>query len=139
MVERRPWPELAADEAPSIADFANAAAARYPYDQEVDGLERAEQATLAEPDAAGLYMKRLLNPAYACAAQRQSGEGSSPAATAPRTAPACRNAIRAACGARRALDAYAHHPYPIPPAETPFSGGLHARALTLTMAYAGRT
>src|SRR5262249_5079492 len=88
------------------------------------------------PTLPSLYVQRLLNPAYSAihAVRRNALVGGG--VTAPRAAtggvsPAVWIAGMAGAGAK--LDAYAHNPYPLSPAETPLTGGC-SHCSTLTMA-----
>ena len=89
-------------------------------------LERAEPGALAAPDDPAVYVRQILNPAYAAihAANPRAKVGGG--VTAPRgSAAASRRSTGSAACARRApgLDAYAHHPYPSTSRETPFADG----------------
>ena len=97
-------------------------------------LERAEQAHLAEPGLARDVRPRLLNPGYRAIKSVNPAAKVAGGVTAPRGGPGgvspvdfIRRMDRA--GAR--LDAYAHHPYPVYPGDTPFSGGCSCKTITM--------
>jgi hypothetical protein len=137
-----PWANRgrAANFAPtSAADFgrfARAAARRYPWIRYWLVWNEPNQQRWLRPSSAKLYVQRLLNPAYAAIHSEIPGAQVGGGVTAPRAgtggvAPVTWILQMGAAGAH--LDAYAHHPYPSSPAETPFTGGC-ARCLTITMA-----
>jgi hypothetical protein len=120
--------------------FASAAATRYRWVRYWVVWNEPNQERWLRPSSARVYVQRLLNPAYAAIHAVSGGAQVGGGATAPRAgtagvAPVTWIRAMAAAGAQ--LDAYAHHPYPSSPAETPFSGGC-ARCLTITMATLGR-
>ena len=85
-------------------------------------------------------MKVLLNPAYAAIHKVRPGALVAGGVTAPRAATGGVSPVAwidgmAAAGAH--LDAYAHNPYSLNKAETPFTGGCQ-HCDTLTMATLGR-
>ena len=88
-------------------------------------LERAEQAALAEADESVDLRHHLLNPGYeaihAVPLHARVGGGRRDPAADWGVAPVTR--VRGMAFAHAKLDAYAHHPYPSSPAETPSSGG----------------
>ena len=89
-------------------------------------LERAEQAPLAQADEVGIYVEHLLNPAYEAIHAvlphaRVGGGVTGPRGAAGGVAPV--TWVRGMAAAHAKFDAYAHHPYPSTPAETPSSGG----------------
>jgi hypothetical protein len=123
-----------------FADFARAVATRYPWVRYWVVWNEPNQPRWFRPTTPAVYVTRLLNPAYAAihAAIPKALVGGG--VTAPRGGPGGVAPVTwiqgmAAAGAR--LDAYAHHPYPSSPAETPFGGGC-THCLTITMATLGR-
>jgi hypothetical protein len=123
-----------------FADFAHAVATRYRWIRYWLVWNEPNQPRWLRPTNAATYVTRLLNPAYAAI------HGVIPAAkvgggvTAPRGGPggvAPVTWIQGMGAAGAKLDAYAHHPYPSSPAETPFTGGCD-HCLTITMATLGR-
>lgn len=115
--------------------FARAAATRYRWVSQWLAWNEPNQARWLRPTDPGVYVRQILNPAYAAihaviprakvaggvTAPRGSSAGVSPVAW-----------IRGMKSAGARLDAYAHHPYPSNSRETPFSGGC-AHCTTITM------
>jgi Cellulase (glycosyl hydrolase family 5) len=120
----------------AFAGFATAAAHRYPYVTHWLIWNEPNQRRWLRPTSPAVYVKRLLNPAYkaihAALPHALVGGG----VTAPRAATGGVSPlawIRGMGAAHAKLDAYAHNPYPLSPAETPFTGGC-THCSTLTMA-----
>jgi len=120
----------------SFGTFAAATARHYPYVTRFLIWNEPNQRRWLRPTLPSLYVQRLLNPAYVAihAVRKHALVGGG--VTAPRAAtggvsPAVWIAGMAGAGAK--LDAYAHNPYPLTPAETPLSGGC-THCTTLTMA-----
>jgi hypothetical protein len=116
--------------------FVRAAATRYRWVRYWLVWNEPNQTRWLRPASARVYVQRLLNPAYAVIHSVIPGAQVGGGVTAPRAgtggvSPVTWIIAMRAAGAR--LDAYAHHPYPSSPAETPFAGGC-ARCLTITMA-----
>lgn len=128
------WAPLTAG---TFGDFAYATARRYPWVRDWLVWNEPNQARWLRPTSASVYVRRLLNPAYAALHSARGGMRVGGGATAPRgnaggISPVAWIRGMAAAGAR--LDAYAHHPYPERPhVETPSSGGC-AHCATITMA-----
>ena len=106
--------------------FARAAAKRYPWVHYWLIWNEPNKPLWLKPTRAAIYVQHLLNPAYkaihAVLPHAQVGGG----VTAPRgglggVAPV--SWLRGMAAAHAKLDAYAHHPYPLRPNETPSSGG----------------
>ena len=120
----------------SFATFAAAAARHYPYVTRFLIWNEPNQRRWLRPTLPSLYVQRLLNPAYVAihAVRRHAlvaGGVTAPRAATGGVSPAVWIAGMAGAGAK--LDAYAHNPYPLSPAETPLSGGC-THCTTLTMA-----
>ena len=121
----------------AISSFAYAAAKRYWWVRRWLVWNEPNQRLHLRPTAPGVYVSRVLNPAYAGlkAANRRALVGAG--VTAPRggvggVSPV--DWIRGMGRARARRDAYAHNPYPLNPRrETPWRGGC-ARCSTITMA-----
>ena len=133
-------PNWAPGSADAMASFARAAATRYPWVTHWLVWNEPNQARWLRPTLPGVYVSRLLDPAYDAIHATIPGALVGGGVTAPRSgsngvSPARWIAGMAAAGAR--LDAYAHHPYPSRPSETPFSGGCSYCA-DITMATLGR-
>jgi hypothetical protein len=106
--------------------FATAAAKRYPWIRYWLIWNEPNKRLWLRPTKAAIYVQHLLNPGYeaihAVLRHAQVGGG----VTAPRgglggVAPVVW--LRGMAAAHAKLDAYAHHPYPSRPGETPSSGG----------------
>jgi len=119
-----------------FAAFAAATAKHYPFVKRFLIWNEPNQRRWLRPTLPSLYVQRLLNPAYTAIHAVRPDALVAGGVTAPRAAtggvsPAVWIAGMAAAGAK--LDAYAHNPYPLTPAETPLTGGC-THCTTLTMA-----
>jgi hypothetical protein len=106
--------------------FATAAARRYPWVRYWLIWNEPNKRLWLRPTRAAIYVHHLLNPGYegihAVLPHARVGGG----ATGPRGAlggVAPGTWVRGMAAAHAKLDAYAHHPYPATPSETPSSGG----------------
>jgi hypothetical protein len=120
----------------SFGAFAAATARHYPFVRRFLIWNEPNQRRWLRPTLPSLYVQRLLNPAYAAihAVRRTAlvaGGVTAPRAATGGVSPAVW--IRGMAGYHARLDAYAHNPYPLTPAETPLSGGC-THCSTLTMA-----
>jgi hypothetical protein len=106
--------------------FAQAAARRYPWVRYWLIWNEPNKRLWLRPTRSAIYVQHLLNPGYeaihAVLPHARVGGG----VTAPRgglggIAPVAW--VRGMAAAHAKLDAYAHHPYPSTPSETPSSGG----------------
>jgi hypothetical protein len=119
-------PNVPPSSSTAFADFAYAAAKRYPFVRRWTIWNEPNQRVMFSAASPKLYVARLLNPAYAAihranpralvaggmTASRGNTGGVSPLAW-----------IKGMQAAHARLDAYAHHPYPArPTAETPLTG-----------------
>jgi len=124
--------------ASQFAAFARAAALRYRWVRDWLVWNEPNQARWLRPTSPAVYVRSLLNPAYVAihAVNRSARVGGG--VTAPRAGSAGVSPvawIRGMKEARARLDAYAHHPYPARPTDSPFSGGCtHPGCQTITMA-----
>ena len=78
------------------------------------------------PTKAAIYVRHLLNPGYEGIHAVLPRAGVGGGATGPKAAAGGVSPVtwvRGMAAARAKLDAYAHHPYPSTPSETPSSGG----------------
>ena len=94
------------------------------------------QARWLRPTTAAVYVRQLLNPAYAAIHAVIPGVKVAGGVTAPRASTGGVSPVAWIRGMRSAgarLDAYAHHPYPSSTRETPFTGGCK-HCTTITMA-----
>lgn len=108
----------------SFANFAHAAAQRYPWVGYWTIWNEPNRSTFLRPTSAKTYVEKLLNPAYAQLHAalddvRVGGGVTAPRAGSSGVAPVAWIRAMGAAGAK--LDAYAHHPYPgRPQLETPW-------------------
>jgi hypothetical protein len=120
----------------AFADFATAAAHRYPFVTRWLIWNEPNQRRWLRPTVPAIYVKRLLNPAYKAIHRVLPHALVGGGVTAPRAATGGVSPlawIRGMGAAHAKLDAYAHNPYPLTPTETPFTGGCK-HCSTLTMA-----
>ena len=106
--------------------FATAAARRYPWVRYWLIWNEPNKRLWLRPTRAAIYVRHLLNPGYAgikavLPRARVGGAATGPKAAAGGVSPVAWVRAMWAAGAR--FDAYAHHPYPSTPRETPSSGG----------------
>ena len=106
--------------------FATAAARRYPWVRYWLIWNEPNKRLWLRPTRAGIYVRHLLNPGYEAIhavlpRARVGGGATGPRGAAGGVAPV--TWVRGMAAARAKFDAYAHHPYPLSPAETPSSGG----------------
>ncbi|HET9243792.1 MAG TPA: hypothetical protein VFN99_10120 [Gaiella sp.] len=119
----------------TFATFARAAAERYPWVRRWLVWNEPNQRRWLSPPSPTLYVTRLLNPAAQAIKDVIPRATVAGGATAPRggrggTSPV--DFIRGMGRAGARLDAYAHHPHPLSPAETPSSGGCdHCETISL--------
>jgi hypothetical protein len=122
--------------AKAFAAFARAAASRYRWVNKWLAWNEPNQARWLRPTSPLVYVRQILNPAYAAihAANPRARVGGG--VTAPRGSTGGVSPVAWIRGMRVAgarLDAYAHHPYPSSNRETPFAGGC-GHCSTITMA-----
>jgi hypothetical protein len=129
-------PNFAPSSAAPFATFAQAAASRYPWVRYWTIWNEPNQRVNLRPARPATYVRLLLNPGYAAIHAADPGALVAGGVTAPRAGQSGVSPIAWIRGMRAAhahLDAYAHHPYPAGPFETPFSGGCR-RCTAITMA-----
>jgi hypothetical protein len=122
-----------------FADFAVAAADRFPWVRDWLIWNEPNQRRWLLPTSPRVYVQRLLNPAYAALHRELDRARVGGGVTAPRGNVGGLSPVRWIRGMRAAgarLDAYAHHPYPLKPrVDSPFTGDcLWWRCETITMA-----
>jgi hypothetical protein len=121
-----------------FAAFARAAASRYSWVRQWLVWNEPNQARWLIPTSPAVYVRSLLNPAYVAIHAEVPGAKVAGGVTAPRAGSAGVSPVKWIRGMRAAgarLDAYAHHPYPARPTDTPFAGGCtRAECETITMA-----
>jgi hypothetical protein len=106
--------------------FARAAARRYPWVRYWLIWNEPNKRLWLRPTRAAIYVQHLLNPGYdaihSVLPHAHVGGGvTGPRGGAGGVAPV--TWLRGMAAAHAKLDAYAHHPYPLRPTETPSSGG----------------
>ena len=120
-----------------FAEFAAAAAARYPWVRRWLIWNEPNQVRWLRPTTPATYVAKLLNPAYAAIHETIPDAVVGGGVTAPRGGRGGVSPVAWIAGLRKAharLDAYAHNPYPlVPRRETPLRGGC-GYCYTLTMA-----
>ena len=106
--------------------FATAVARRYPWVRYWLIWNEPNKRLWLRPTKASIYVRHLLNPGYegihaVLPRARVGGGATGPKAAAGGVSPVAW--VRAMWAAGAKFDAYAHHPYPSTPSETPSSGG----------------
>jgi hypothetical protein len=106
--------------------FATAASRRYPWVRYWLIWNEPNKRLWLRPTRSAIYVQHLLNPAYEAIHAvlphaRVGGGATGPKGAAGGVAPV--TWVRGMAAAHAKFDAYAHHPYPSTPAETPSSGG----------------
>ena len=106
--------------------FATAAARRYPWVRYWLIWNEPNKRLWLRPTRSRIYVEHLLNPAYEAIHAvlphaRVGGGATGPKGAAGGVAPV--TWVRGMAAAHAKFDAYAHHPYPSTPSETPSSGG----------------
>ena len=128
-------PNWAPTKGASFANFAVAAAKRYPFVKKWLIWNEPNQRRWLRPTTPRTYVKQLLNPAFYAMHRARPGIKVGGGVTAPRGAYRGVSPVgwirgMRAHGAR--LDAYAHHPYPLGRGETPYAGGCgHCETITM--------
>jgi hypothetical protein len=108
-----------------FGDFAYAAAERFPWVHMWTAWNEANTATFSVPVSPSLYVRRVLNPAYAALHQASAANVVAGGVTSPRKPPSGMSPLDFMAGMRAAharLDAYAQNPYSLGRGETPFTG-----------------
>ena len=117
----------------AFGSFARTAAIRYRWVKQWLIWNEPNQVRWLRPTSPSVYVRQLLNPAYAAIHRVIPGVKVGGGVTAPRAGTGGVSPvdwIRGMRGAR--LDAYAHHPYPSTIRETPFAGGCgHCETITM--------
>jgi len=122
--------------ASSFAGLARTAATRYRFVSQWLIWNEPNQARWLRPTTPAVYVRQLLNPAYAAIHAANPRAQVAGGVTAPRASTGGVSPVAWIRGMRSAgarLDAYAHHPYPSSNRETPFTGGC-GHCATITMA-----
>jgi hypothetical protein len=109
----------------TFADFAYAAAKRYPFVRKWTIWNEPNQNLYLAGTSPSLYVKTLLNPAYGAIHRANPRARVAGGVTAPRgnsNGYGPLGWVRGLADAHAKLDAYAHNPYPTRPRETPLAG-----------------
>ncbi|MGH3111061.1 MAG: family 1 glycosylhydrolase, partial [Gaiellaceae bacterium] len=127
-------PNVAPRRALDFQRFAQSAARRYGFVKHWIMWNEPNKATWLKPASARTYVTRILNPGYKGVKAVSRRDKVAGGVTGPRggrsgTSPAV--FIRGMDRAGAKLDAYAHHPYPVFPGDTPFVGGCECPILTM--------
>jgi hypothetical protein len=106
--------------------FATATARRYPWVRYWLIWNEPNKRLWLRPTRSAIYVQHLLNPGYEAIHAvlphaRVGGGVTGPRGAAGGVAPV--TWVRGMAAAHAKVDAYAHHPYPVTPSETPSSGG----------------
>jgi hypothetical protein len=126
-----PWanggrkPNVAPTSSTTFADFAYAAAKRYSFVRKWTIWNEPNQRLSLARTSPALYVKRLLNPAYAAIHRANRNALVAGGVTAPRGNAGGYGPLAWVQGMAKAhakLDAYAHNPYATRPLESPFRG-----------------
>ncbi|HXG75357.1 MAG TPA: family 1 glycosylhydrolase [Gaiellaceae bacterium] len=135
-----PWanggfgPNVAPLRADDFRAFAEAAAARYPFVRHWVLWNEPNKPIWLKPASPETYVARILNPGYVgikSASPRALVGGGVTAPRGGRGGVSPVDFIRRLARARARLDAYAHHPYPVYPGDTPFRGGCACKTITM--------
>ena len=132
LVGTPPWanggrtPNFAPPHPRDFRRFATAAARHYPWIRYWLIWNEPNKRLWLRPTTAAIYVQHLLNPGYdaihaVLPHARVGGGVTGPRGAAGGVAPT--TWVRSMARAHAKLDAYAHHPYPASPSETPSSGG----------------
>jgi hypothetical protein len=131
-------PRFAPPSGKDFAEFAGEAAERYPFVRYWLIWNEPNLRRWFEPTIPGTYVRRLLNPAYKAIKQANRRALVGGGVTGPRANKGGLSPLDWLRGIRKAgarLDAYAHHPHPGSPFESPTEGGCFgARCKTVTLA-----
>jgi hypothetical protein len=131
-------PRFAPPSGKEFAAFATAAARRYRFVRYWVIWNEPNLRRWLEPNLPGTYVRRLLNPAYKAIHRANRRARVAGGVTGPRANVGGVSPLDWLRGMRRAgarLDAYAHHPHPGGPHETPTEGGCFgAECKTITLA-----
>jgi hypothetical protein len=114
--------------------FVQAAAQRYPYVDDWIMWNEPNKPNWLKPASAQTYVSQILNPGYRgikAVDRRARVAGGATGPTAGKGGITPVDFIRRMDAAGARLDAYAHHPYPVFPGDTPFTGGCSCKTLTM--------
>jgi hypothetical protein len=115
-------------------NFAREAALRYRFVRHWVVWNEPNKAPWLRPASPQTYVRRLLNPGYSGIKDVAPRALVAGGVTAPRGGQGGMSPVDFIRGMDRAgarLDAYAHHPYPVYPGDTPFLGGCSCKTITM--------
>jgi hypothetical protein len=121
----------------ALANFAAAAAKRYPWVRMWEVWNEPNLRTFLRPNSPRVYVTRLLNPTVAALHGVRRGMRVAGGATSPRRTPSGMGPVQFMRGMRAAharFDVYSHHPYPVSRLETPSRANCRYCTGILTMA-----
>jgi hypothetical protein len=127
-------PNVAPDSAEDVSSFAREAARRYRFVDRWAVWNEPNKRIWLNPARPETYVARILNPGYRAIKSVNPGAKVAGGVTAPRGGPGGVSPvdfIRRMDRAGALLDAYAHHPYPVYPGDTPYSGGCACKTITM--------
>jgi hypothetical protein len=127
-------PNVAPDLGEDFASFAREAASRYDFVGRWAIWNEPNKAIWLKPASPETYVARLLNPGYRAIKSVNRAARVAGGVTAPRGGQGGLSPvdfIRRMDRAGARLDAYAHHPYPVYPGDTPFAGGCACKTITM--------
>jgi len=127
-------PNVAPARAEDLFRFARALASRYRFVRHWTLWNEPNKATWLKPASPETYVARILDPGYrgiksVLPRAKVAGGVTAPRGGAGGVSPVDFIRRMARAGAR--LDAYAHHPYPVYPGDTPFRGGCACKTITM--------
>jgi hypothetical protein len=130
----RQLPNVAPRNGADFQRFAAAASKRYPYVTHWVMWNEPNKAAWLKPASAKTYVSKILNPGYrgiksVNRADRVAGGVTGPTAGKGGISPV--DFIRFMKPMKPLLDAYAHHPYPVFPGDTPYKGGCLCKTITM--------
>lgn len=114
--------------------FAREAALRFRFVEKWVVWNEPNKVTWLKPASPETYVTRILNPGYGGIKAANPAALVAGGVTAPRGGKGGLSPvdfIRRMNRAGARLDAYAHHPYPVYPGDTPFSGGCSCKTITM--------
>ena len=127
-------PNVAPRKGADFQRFARAAALRYRFVDRWIMWNEPNKPTWLRAPSARTYVARILNPGYKGIKSVDRRDQVAGGVTGPRAGKGGLTPvdfIRSMDKHRALLDAYAHHPYPVFPGDTPFKGGCGCKTLTM--------
>jgi hypothetical protein len=127
-------PNVAPRDGNDLQRFVEAAAERYSYVTHWIMWNEPNKVTWLKPASPKTYVQRILNPGYRGVKAIIDGAKVAGGVTGPRGGRGGMSPVDFIRGMDRAkarLDAYAHHPYPVFPGDTPYVGGCKCAVLTM--------